>query len=88
MRALGQGWPATVGKLGSSVISKMAEDAIEAAPKLGASITASIAIDGRVWIDRAHNVADRDAVVTFNSKSDPDWLADEIRFEARARGLL
>ncbi len=51
-------------------------------------MTASIDCDGKLWIDHVADVPIWDAVATFTFRSDPDWLADEIRFEAKARKML
>lgn len=76
-----------VGKVGHSPVSVLAERAIEFTPKRSNAVV-TMAMDGTVWLDRPCDANMRVAIATVTAKSDPDWLADELRFEARARGML
>ena len=87
------GWPAMVGKVGHSTFTALAERAIEWAPRRKSkgrlpTAVVTLATDGKVWLDMPDDANMREAIMAITTATDPDVLADDIRFEARARGML
>lgn len=73
-----------IGKLGNSSPLAIAERAILAAEELGQNACAcALRIDEheRLWAVRVNGrkVDPRGWIATFNKKSDPDWLEEEIK---------
>ncbi len=81
------GWPAMIGKIGSTPISGLADKVLAYAPKKSA-IAVMLDSAGVIWLDRPADANEREMVGTYTHKSDPDYLAEDIRFEARCRGLM
>lgn len=82
------GVPQLVGSVKHQTATRLAEGAIEKIGMLrrGQDFALTYDIAGRLWIDYPHNAPVREVIATVNRKSDPDWLAEEIRFEKRVRG--
>ncbi len=72
--------PAAVGKIGKSTFTAIAELAVTYAPKKRA-VGVQIDRSGSVWIDYLENTDISELVCTITSKTDPDWLAEEIAHE-------
>lgn len=86
MRSAG-GYPARVGKIGTMPISGLAESALEMAPRRK-PIAVMLDESGTLWLDKPEDANVRELLGVFDFKHDPDALAEEIRFEAKCRGLL
>lgn len=76
-----------IGRIGRSPVSTLAERAIDAMPKRR-PIAVLLDVGGTVWLDRPENANVRELVGTYTHKADPDDLAEDIRFEAKSRGML
>lgn len=81
------GFPAMIGKVGRRPVSALAERALEFAPKKR-PICVLMDQGGQIWLDRPEDANVREIIGTYRHNSDPDDLAEDIRFEARARGML
>ncbi len=82
------GVPQLVGSVKHQTATRLAEGAIAKIGMLrrGQDFALTYDIAGRLWIDYPHNAPVREVIATVNRGSDPDWLAEEIRFEKRVRG--
>ena len=82
------GVPQLVGSVKRQTATQLAEGAIEKLGALRRGVDFAVTYDlaGRLWIDYPHNAPVREVIATVNRKSDPDWLAEEIRFEKKVRG--
>lgn len=82
------GVPQLVGSVKRQTATQLAEGAIEKVGSLrrGQDFAVTYDLAGRLWIDYPHNAPAREVIATVNRASDPDWLAEEIRFEKRVRG--
>lgn len=82
------GLPQLVGSVKRQTATQLAEGAIEklSGHRRNADFAVTYDLAGRLWIDYPHNAPVREVIATVNRKSDPDWLAEEIRFEKRVRG--
>ena len=80
------GYPALAGVVGVATFTRIAETALEMSRKKKPCV---VMLDNarRVWVDIPENMNVRECVATVTAKSDPDWLAEELRFEARCRGM-
>lgn len=81
------GFPRQLGKAGVHRPLQLAERAIEIADTSSKSANAKFCVllefTGRLYVERRHNSHASEVVATFDRKSDPDWLADEIAFAAK-----
>lgn len=83
------GYPQLIGRLGVDQPLAMAERAIDVlqANQAKPDTTFSVCIDfaGAVSVERKQFARNAHVVLSFNRRSDPDWMADEIAFVERER---
>ncbi|MEJ7746330.1 MAG: hypothetical protein WKF61_06185 [Luteimonas sp.] len=76
-------YPIAVGSTRTETPTTLAERAIEAMGRSNYDV--SLDRTGKVWVDRYDHASPTELLAVATRKSDPDWLAEEIRFEARHR---
>jgi len=82
-----QSFPRQLGRSGVTSFAHMAEIAVDKAAK-GRKYAVTIGHDRRVHMVRIADANEKLIAATFVRGSDPDWLAEEMRFAAERRGLL
>jgi hypothetical protein len=77
------GFPAMIGKIGSTPFSTLAENVVAYAPRRK-PIALCIDNDGCVWLDRVDAATPAELVGVYTCKSDPDLIEDDLRCHANS----
>ncbi len=76
-------YPIAVGSTRTETPTTLAERAIEAMGRSNYDV--SLDRSGKVWVDKYSHASPTELLIVANRKSDPDMIAEEIRFEVRCR---